>query len=70
MISIPANTQIWLPAGKADMRKGFDGLVMLAQTVPVQGPFSGHLFVFRRRHDDLVKVLVGWARHVPLRQAT
>jgi len=29
MIQVPANSQIWLAAGKTDMRKGFDGLAML-----------------------------------------
>ena len=54
MIPVPANTQVWLSAGKTDMRKGFDGLAMLAQSVLEQDPFSGHLFVFRGRRGDLV----------------
>jgi len=57
MIPVPANTQVWLAIGKTDMRKGFDGLSMLAQSVLAQDPFSGHLFVFRGRRGDLVKVL-------------
>lgn len=57
MIPVPANTQVWLAAGKTDMRKGFDGLAMLAQSVLAQDPFSGHLFVFRGRGGDLIKVL-------------
>jgi transposase len=57
MIPVPANTQVWLAAGKTDMRKGFDGLAMLAQSVLAQDPFSGHLFVFRGRDGDLIKVL-------------
>jgi transposase len=39
------------------MRKGFDGLSMLAQEVLKQQPFSGHLFVFRGKRGDLAKVL-------------
>ena len=31
------------------MRKGMDGLAMLAQKVLEQDPLSGHLFVFRGR---------------------
>lgn len=57
MIPVPANTQVWLAAGKTDMRKGFDGLAMLAQSVLAQDPFSGHLFVFRGWSGDLIKVL-------------
>jgi transposase len=39
------------------MRKGFDGLAMLAQNLLHQDPFSGHLFVFRGRSGKLLKVL-------------
>jgi transposase len=39
------------------MRKGFDGLSVLAQEVLRADPFSGHLFVFRGRRGDLIKVL-------------
>ena len=44
-------------AGATDMRKGFDGLSLLAQEVLVADPFSGHLFVFRGKRGDLIKVL-------------
>jgi transposase len=39
------------------MRKGFDGLATAAQDRLTQDPFSGHLFVFRGRRGDLIKVL-------------
>lgn len=39
------------------MRKGMDGLAALVQTVLAENPFSGHLFVFRGRRGDLVKLL-------------
>jgi transposase len=57
MIAIPAGVRIYLAMGPTDMRKGFDGLSMLAQEVLKQEPFSGHLFVFRGKRGDLVKVL-------------
>jgi transposase len=57
MIVIPAGVRIYLAMGPTDMRKGFDGLSMLAQEVLKQEPFSGHLFVFRGKRGDLVKVL-------------
>jgi transposase len=57
MITPPANTQVWLAAGVTDMRKGFDGLSALVQTHLAQHPFSGHLFVFRGRRGDRIKVL-------------
>lgn len=57
MITIPAGVRIHLAMGVTDMRKGFDGLAMLAQEVLKQNPFSGHFFIFRGRRGDLVKLL-------------
>ena len=57
MIGLPAGTRVWLAAGVTDMRKGMDGLAALAQTVLEQEPFSGHVFVFRGRRGDLVKLV-------------
>ena len=57
MIPVPAQAKVWLAAGVTDMRKGFNGLSALAQTVLKQDPFSGHLFVFRGRRGDLIKVI-------------
>ena len=57
MISLPSNTNIWIAAGITDMRRGFTGLSAVAQTVLEQNPYSGHVFVFRGRRGDLVKVL-------------
>jgi transposase len=57
MIALPASTRVWLAAGVTDMRKGMDGLAALAQTTLAENPFSGHVFVFRGRRGDLVKLL-------------
>ncbi|MCF8506816.1 MAG: IS66 family insertion sequence element accessory protein TnpB [Caulobacter sp.] len=57
MISVPAGVRIYLATGRTDMRKGFDGLAMLAQQVLGRDPFSGHVFIFRGRRGDLVKLL-------------
>jgi transposase len=57
MISVPSNVRVWLAVGQTDMRKGFDGLAMLAQNLLQQDPFSGHLFVFRGRSGKLLKAL-------------
>jgi transposase len=57
MISPPAGTRVWLAAGVTDMRKGMDGLAALVQTALSENPFSGHIFVFRGRRGDLVKLL-------------
>ncbi len=39
------------------MRKGFAGLSALAENVLRQDPYSGHLFVFRGRRGDLIKII-------------
>jgi len=57
MISLPVGTRVWLAAGVTDMRKGMDGLAALVQTALTENPFSGHVFVFRGRRGDLVKLL-------------
>jgi len=57
MIALPAGTRVWLAAGVTDMRKGMDGLAALVQTALTENPFSGHIFVFRGRRGDLVKLL-------------
>ncbi len=57
MIPVPASTRVWLAAGVTDMRKGFAGLSALAEQVLRQDPYCGHLFVFRGRRGDLIKVI-------------
>jgi len=54
---IPSGTRIWLAAGSTDMRRGFDGLAAIVQEKLVADPFAGHVFVFRGRRGDLVKLL-------------
>ena len=56
-ISPPANTQIWIAAGVTDMRRGFPGLSAQVQKVLEQQPLSGHVFCFRGRRGDVVKLL-------------
>ena len=48
---------MWVSAGVTDMRKGMDGLAALVQTTLAENPFSGHIFVFRGRRGDLVKLV-------------
>lgn len=50
--------RIWLAAEAADMRCGFDRLAERVKTVIGQEPLSGHLFVFRSRRGDRLKILV------------
>ena len=57
MIALPVGTRVWLAAGVTDMRRGMDGLAALVQTTLEHDPFSGHVFAFRGRAGDLVKIL-------------
>jgi transposase len=57
MMGLPPKTEIWIAAGVTDLRRGFDGLSALVQTKLEQHPFSGHVFVFRGRRGDLIKLL-------------
>lgn len=57
MIGLPAGTRIWLAAGITDMRCGFNGLAAKVQQTLELQPFSGHVFVFRGRRGDILKVL-------------
>jgi transposase len=57
VITVPAGVRIYLACGVTDMRRGFNGLSLMAQDVLKQDPFAGHLFAFRGRRGDLVKIL-------------
>jgi transposase len=57
VIQPPVGTRIWIAAGVTDLRRGFDGLSAQVQNVLQQQPFSGHVFVFRGRRGDIVKLL-------------
>jgi len=57
MIGLPAGTRIWIAAGVTDLRRGFTGLSGMVQTALKENPFSGHVFVFRGRRGDLIKML-------------
>lgn len=54
---IPDNTRIWIVAGLTDLRRGFVGLSAMVQSALEQNPFNGHVFVFRGKRGDLIKLL-------------
>ena len=57
MIPVPMNARVWLAVGVTDMRKGFAALAAQAEQTTQQTPFSGHMFVFRGRQGDLIKII-------------
>lgn len=57
MISVPAGVRIYLALEPCDMRKGSDGLSLMVQQNLGKDPFSGHLFLFRGKKSDRLKIL-------------
>ncbi len=49
MFTLTAATRIYLAAGATDLRRGFDGLAALVQTVLASDPHSGHMFLFANK---------------------
>ena len=57
MLSISPAVKIFLAVAPTDMRKSHDGLSALVEHVLQGDPLSGHLFVFRNKTADRIKLL-------------
>ena len=57
MLSLPLPVRILVCTKPADMRRSFDGLAQLVREHLGADPLSGHLFVFRNRRGDRIKLL-------------
>jgi transposase len=57
MLSLPLPVRIYLCTQHADMRKSFDGLAQMVREFLGADPLSGHLFVFRSKRGDRLKLL-------------
>jgi transposase len=57
MLNFPPAVRIWLATTPTDLRKSFDTLAELVRQHLHDDPFSGHIFVFRNRRSDRVKLL-------------
>lgn len=57
MIPVPVGVKVWLATGHTDMRKGFASLALVAQEILKRDPLGGHIFCFRGRRGDLLKVI-------------
>ena len=62
MLTIPPAVQLWYCPDPVDMRLGFDGLFALVRNRLEADPLGGHLFIFRNRNADRLKVLY-WGGH-------
>ncbi len=56
MLNLSNSTKIFVCTKPVDMRRSFNGLYALTQTVMQQDPFSGHLFLFKSRRGDFLKI--------------
>ena len=57
MMIIQPGVKVHLAAGFTDLRRGLDGLAVMVEQLLEQDPFSGHMFVFRGRRTDMIKIL-------------
>jgi transposase len=57
MLSLSGQVKVFLAAEPTDMRKSFDTLAALVHEMLKLDPLSGHLFVFRGKRADRVKIL-------------
>ena len=49
--------RIWLAAAPVDLRRSFDGLAEQVRQLLRNDPLSGHVFVFRNKRGDRIKLL-------------
>lgn len=61
MLTLPPSVDVFLAAGVTDLRRSVDGLRAIVEREFRKDPYSGHLFVFRNRRGDRLKILV-WDR--------
>jgi transposase len=61
MLTLPPSVHVYVAAEPTDLRKSFDGLSGLVMQRFGADPLCGHLFVFRNRRGDQIRVLF-WDR--------
>lgn len=61
MLTLSPAVRIYLATGATDLRRSIDGLAALVRERFTLDPLSGHLFLFRNRRGDRVKILA-WDR--------
>ena len=61
MLTLSPAVRIYLATGATDLRRSIDGLAAVVRERFTLDPLSGHLFLFRNRRGDRVKILA-WDR--------
>jgi transposase len=57
MLTLSPAVRIYLATGTTDLRRSIDGLAALVRERFTLDPLSGHLFLFRNRRGDRLKIL-------------
>ena len=57
MLNFPPAVRIWLATAPVDLRRSFDRLAAEVRDVLHNDPLSGHIFVFKNKRGDRVKLL-------------
>jgi len=57
MIAVAIGARVWLATGHTDMRCGFASLALRVQEILKKDPLGGHIFCFRGKRGDLLKVI-------------
>jgi transposase len=57
VFNLSPSVRIFVCTKPVDMRRSFNGLFSLVQSMIGEDPFSGHLFLFRSRRGDFIKAL-------------
>lgn len=57
MLSLPNQARVFLCAAPVDLRKSFDGLTGLVESVFESNVLDGHLFLFVNKRRDRIKAL-------------
>ena len=57
MLTLSPAVRIYLATGATDLRRSIDGLAALVRQRFDLDPLSGHLFLFRNRRGDRLKIL-------------
>jgi transposase len=75
MLTVSPAVRIYVATGATDLRRSIDGLSALVRQQLQLDPLSGHLFLFRNRRGDRLKILLWdqsgfWVLYKRLEQGT